>query len=311
MSMKAFKHVKWSQPGQSTTSSPGPGDVLIRMKAAGLCHSDLPTLDMVDSQPARLESVRRLAGRGVGTSWGPRERRLRSPRSAAPVRDLKVGEAVVVHHVRHCEYCTDGAENRTTARAYRRNAPSARRGVDGGLAESSPSAGVGWGRDPVLYAPLTDRRRGDGLGPRGADGVVRPGTSTVCSSASAALGNLRGCSFGQVGADHVVLAKRDEAAAAVEQAHVAHGRPRRRCSIIDLVGSASSSLRFAARISRARGAASCSWEWRAPRSLEVGWGLIGTGCASSLLPSLGSTRQDLREVCSLMEVVGLSALEVH
>ncbi|XXH01852.1 hypothetical protein Hte_008214 [Hypoxylon texense] len=99
--MKAFKLVQWGQPGQYVDvpkPEPGPGDVLIRMKAAGLCRSDLA---MVDSQPGSAPYANSIdAGFVLG-----HENAGFVARVGRAVADLRVGEAVVVHHMRRCGAC--------------------------------------------------------------------------------------------------------------------------------------------------------------------------------------------------------------
>ncbi|KAI5920709.1 GroES-like protein [Camillea tinctor] len=317
MSMKAFKLVKWGQPGQYLEvpkPSPGPGDVLIRMKAAGLCRSDL---DMVDSQPGSgpyadsLEENYILGHENAGYV----------AEVGSAVRDLQVGEAVVVHHMRHCgncEYCTDGAEHH--CEAYRRNAISATRGcgVDGGLAEyllapRTEVISIGRG-DPVMYAPLTDAAVTAYHAVQTVIQRLKPGTSAVLIGIGG-LGTY-GVQFvkllssaqiiavdvaqdrleiaKQVGADHVILSDHTDAGPAAKQV-MSLTRGRGADAIVDFVGS-SSTLKLAAKISRPRGRVVLVGMQGG--TLEVGWGLIGTNCEFAI--SLGSTRQDLREVCSLM-----------
>lgn len=117
--MKAFKLVQWGKPGKYVdvpVPTPGPGEVLVRMKAVGLCRSDL---DMVDGQPGSAPYANSIPeGYALGHENAGVVEEL-----GVGVRDLKEGEAVVVHHMRHCgdcEYCTDGAEQH--CEAFERNA---------------------------------------------------------------------------------------------------------------------------------------------------------------------------------------------
>lgn len=66
--------------------------------------------------------------------------------------------------------------------------------------------------------------------------------------------------------------------------------------VIDMVGSASTLL-MSSKTSRPRG--SITLVGMEGGTLAVGWGLLPIGCEFSI--SLGSTRQDLREVCELMK----------
>jgi alcohol dehydrogenase len=76
---------------------PGPGEVLVRMRAAGLCHSDLSVID--GNRPRPLPMVLGHEGAGVVEELG------------AGVTDLKVGDHVVTAFVPscgHCSPCSDG-----------------------------------------------------------------------------------------------------------------------------------------------------------------------------------------------------------
>ncbi|KAI1860688.1 uncharacterized protein JN550_011413 [Neoarthrinium moseri] len=313
--MKAFRLVAWGQPAQFVTVPkpvPGPGDILVRMKAAGLCRSDL---DMVDSQsgsgpyanaldPGFIlghENAGYVAELGVG------------------VNDLEVGEAVVVHHIRHCsncEYCTTGVENH--CEAYKRGAISTTRGcgVDGGLAEyllvpRNEVISIG-DADPVLYAPLTDAAVTAYHAIQTAVERLKPGTS----AAIIGIGGLG--SYGvqfiklltsadviaidtaqkrlevarELGADHAVLFENDGDTAQDEIMTLTNNRGID--VTVDLVGT-SATLQLAARISRPQGR--IVLVGLEGGSLSVGWGLLTTGC--EFVISLASTRQELREVCEL------------
>ena len=70
---------------------PGPGEVLVRMRAAGLCHSDLSVID--GNRPRPLPMVLGHEGAGVVEELGP------------GVRDLAVGDHVVTAFVPSCGSC--------------------------------------------------------------------------------------------------------------------------------------------------------------------------------------------------------------
>lgn len=107
--MKAFKLTGWGQPAQYVEvpkPSPGPNDVLIRMKAAGLCRTDL---DMVDSAPGSSPYADSLDANYILGH----ENAGYVAEVGSSVRGFRVGEAVVVHHMRHCgncEFCSNGTE---------------------------------------------------------------------------------------------------------------------------------------------------------------------------------------------------------
>lgn len=126
--MKAFRLTEWGQPAQYVTvpkPTPGPNDVLIRMKAAGLCRTDI---DMVHSAPGSSPFADSLdAGYTLGHENAGYVAELGSS-----VRSLKVGEAVVVHHMRHCgncEFCSNGSEQLCQAYKSPRGALWLTRGV--------------------------------------------------------------------------------------------------------------------------------------------------------------------------------------
>lgn len=313
--MKAFKIVQWGQPGayvDVAKPSPGPGDVLIRMKAAGLCRSDL---DMVDSAPGSAPYANSIdAGYTMGHENAGYVEALGSA-----VADLRVGEAVVVHHMRHCgncEHCTDGAEQHCDA--YKRNAIGMTRGCgyDGGLAEfllvpRAEVISIGDG-DPVLYAPLTDAAVTAYHAIRTAVGRLKPGTTAaligigglgsygvqfvrvLTAARIFAIDNIesRLQAAKKLGADEAVLFEGDGAAASAQVSSLTSGRGVD--VIVDFVGSADT-LKLAAKISRPQGR--IVLVGMQGGTLEVGWGLLATSCEFAI--SLGSTRQDLREVCDL------------
>ena len=70
---------------------PGPGEVLLRMRAAGLCHSDLSVID--GNRPRPLPMVLGHEGAGIVEEIGP------------GVTDLVVGDHVVTTFVPSCGRC--------------------------------------------------------------------------------------------------------------------------------------------------------------------------------------------------------------
>lgn len=70
---------------------PGPGEVLLRMRAAGLCHSDLSVID--GNRPRPLPMVLGHEGAGVVEGLGP------------GVADLALGDHVVTTFVPSCGHC--------------------------------------------------------------------------------------------------------------------------------------------------------------------------------------------------------------
>jgi alcohol dehydrogenase len=77
---------------------PGPGEVLVRMKAAGLCHSDLSVINGVRPRPVPMALGHEAAGEVVQLGEG--------------VTDLKPGDLVVLVFVPSCGHCMPCAEGR-------------------------------------------------------------------------------------------------------------------------------------------------------------------------------------------------------
>ena len=77
---------------------PGPGEVLVKMKAAGLCHSDLSVINGVRPRPVPMALGHEAAGEVVQLGEG--------------VTDLKPGDMVVLVFVPSCGHCMPCAEGR-------------------------------------------------------------------------------------------------------------------------------------------------------------------------------------------------------
>jgi propanol-preferring alcohol dehydrogenase len=174
--MKAIRLTAWESPAQLVdvpTPEPGPGEVLVRVVGAGLCHSDLhlmhwPAGALPYELPFTLghEIAGVVAGLGPGAD-GP-----------------EIGEPVLVYGpwgCGRCRPCSVGAEHLCEGERAGRGAGLGR---DGGLAEyvvvPSPRLTVPLdGLDPVAAAPLADA----GLTPYHAIvralHVLTPGTSAV------------------------------------------------------------------------------------------------------------------------------------
>jgi alcohol dehydrogenase, propanol-preferring len=175
--MRAVRLTGWEQPAQLVevaTPEPGPGEVLVRVVGAGLCHSDLHLMHWrAGSLPYELpftlghEVAGTVAALGDGAD-GP-----------------ELGEPVLVYGpwgCGRCRACSVGAEH--LCDDGERTARGAGLGRDGGLADymvvPSPRLTVPLdGLDPVAAAPLADA----GLTPYHAIRRVldrlRPGASAV------------------------------------------------------------------------------------------------------------------------------------
>ena len=150
--MKAVQLVRWqSEPElrDVPVPEPGPGEVLVEVRGAGLCHSDLHIMEWPEgTMPWSVPFTLGHESAGVVAAVGPGARR-------------EVGEPVLVYASWGCGACRNcllGEENRCVERPAR---PGGGIGLDGGLAEYLlvPSArllvGID-GLDPVHAAPLAD-----------------------------------------------------------------------------------------------------------------------------------------------------------
>ena len=77
---------------------PGPGEVLVRVRAAGLCHSDLSVIDGARPRPTPMVLGHEAAGEVVETGPGG--------------SDLKPGDRVVMVFVPSCGHCAPCSEGR-------------------------------------------------------------------------------------------------------------------------------------------------------------------------------------------------------
>jgi propanol-preferring alcohol dehydrogenase len=149
--MKAVRYVQAGRPPEIVdlpTPVPGPGQVLLRIPGAGVCHSDLHVLDhaaMPSAFTLGHENAGHIAALGEGvTGW-------------------KEGDAVAVYGpwgCGRCHTCQTSAENYCEHHASQPSMGGGL-GADGGMAEYMivPSARllVPLGRlDPVQAAPLSD-----------------------------------------------------------------------------------------------------------------------------------------------------------
>ncbi len=150
--MRAVQLVRWeAEPElrEVELPEPGPGAVLVKVSAAGLCHSDLHLMQWPEGTlPWRLPFTLGHETAGVVAALG------------AGVTAFAEGDAVLVYGPWGCGVCPDCARGWENRCAHRR-AGGCGLGNDGGLAEyvvvPSPRLLVPIGDlDPVRAAPLTD-----------------------------------------------------------------------------------------------------------------------------------------------------------
>lgn len=153
--MKAVQLTRWESPPEINdvpVPTPGPGEVLLQVAAAGLCHSDLHLMEWPDGLlPYDLPFTLGHENAGYVAALG------------SGVSGLDEGQAVIVYGpwgCGSCWRCAQGMEN-ICERADERRAHGGGLGRDGGLAEyiAVPSERllipIG-DLDPLTAAPLTD-----------------------------------------------------------------------------------------------------------------------------------------------------------
>src|SRR5947207_1129844 len=152
--MKAVQMVAWQRepvPREVEQPEPGPGEVVLAVEAAGLCHSDIHVMDWPAGTlgwSLRFTLGHETAGTVAAVGAG------------AP---LSVGERVVVYGpwgCGSCRHCVRGAEN-YCERLAELPGRGGGLGFDGGLAEYMRVPSARWlvpigDLDPVQAAPLTD-----------------------------------------------------------------------------------------------------------------------------------------------------------
>ncbi|MDG9703904.1 NAD(P)-dependent alcohol dehydrogenase [Streptomyces sp. DH37] len=155
--MTAVRFTGWQKPPEVTripVPEPGPGEVLLKVAGAGVCHSDLHVMDWpAGALPYDLPFTLGHETSGRVHALGPGTR----------ATGLREGDAVLVYGpwgCGVCHSCARGAEN-YCLRAAELRAAGGGLGLDGGMAEYMlvPSARllVPLGDlDPRTAAPLTD-----------------------------------------------------------------------------------------------------------------------------------------------------------
>ncbi len=247
--MKAIRLTAWEHPAQLVdvpVPEPGPGEVLVRVAGAGLCHSDLHLMHWpAGSLPYELPFTLGHEVAGTVASLGP------------GADGVEPGEPVLVYGpwgCGRCPACSVGAEHLCEGTRHGRGAGL---GCDGGLAEyvvvPSPRLTVPLdGLDPVVAAPLADA----GLTPyhavRRALDLLGPGTSAVVIGVGGlghvAVQLLKAVSPARVVAvdirdEALALATRSGADVALQASELAAGDLRRAAGgrgaalVVDCVGS--------------------------------------------------------------------------
>jgi propanol-preferring alcohol dehydrogenase len=151
--MMALQLVAWQRDPELrdvATPEPGPGEVVVQVAGAGLCHSDLDIMGWApETVPWRLPFTLGHETAGTVAALGP------------GAVGFSVGDPVLVHTFwgcGTCRHCAEGAENRCV---HGRHGRGGGLGADGGIAEYVlvPSTRLLVpidGLDPAAAAPLAD-----------------------------------------------------------------------------------------------------------------------------------------------------------
>jgi propanol-preferring alcohol dehydrogenase len=176
--MQAVQLTAWEHPAQLLEvpqPEPGPGQVLVEVGGAGLCHSDLHLMHWpAGSLPYELPFTlgHEVAGTVVGLGPG--------------AEGIELGESVLVYGpwgCGRCRRCSLGEEH-LCERARERRGRGCGLGLDGGLARyvvlPSPRLALPLGDlDPAAAAPLADAALTPYHAIRRALPLLRPGTSAA------------------------------------------------------------------------------------------------------------------------------------
>lgn len=264
--MKAFRFVAWGKPAELQeipVPEPGPGQVLVKVTAAGACHSDLHVFDWPAGMlPWTLPFT--LGHEVVGTvaALGP------------GLTDPALGAAVAVYGpwgCGTCRACRQGMENYCERSAEMPGA-GVGLGYDGGMAEyvlvPSPRLLIPiGGLDPVQAAPLTDAALTPYHAIKAALPALVPGSTAVVIGVGG-LGHMAIQILGAISPAKVIavdkdpakleLARRVGAAATVQSGEGAAEEIRKllgplaASSVFDFVGS-DDTIALAAKVVRPQG----------------------------------------------------------
>jgi alcohol dehydrogenase, propanol-preferring len=176
--MRAVQLAEWEAPPELREvdlPDPGPGEVLVKVTAAGLCHSDLHLMKWPEGTlPYTLPFTLGHENAGVVAGLGP------------GTNGCGQGDAVLVYGCWGCErcrHCVRGAMN-LCENVEERGGIGGGLGFDGGLAEYMvvPSSRyllpIG-DLDPVQAAPLTDAALSPYRAIKARLATLEPGTSAV------------------------------------------------------------------------------------------------------------------------------------
>jgi alcohol dehydrogenase, propanol-preferring len=154
--MRAVRFTRWQNPPELVeirTPAPGPGEVLLEVDAAGLCHSDLHIMEWPEGAlPYTLPFTLGHETAGTVAALGPK------------ATGVAVGDRVLVFSrwgCGACWHCRQGMENVCERSSAELGGHGGGVGRDGGLADYMVVPSVRYlvplgELDPVSAAPLTD-----------------------------------------------------------------------------------------------------------------------------------------------------------
>ncbi len=309
--MKAYRMTAWKtwpEYQEIPQPEPGPGQVLVKVAAAGLCHSDLHVIHEFEAGMLNGALPFTLGHENAGfvEAFGP------------GATGFEIGEPVAVYGPLGCGACyrCSGGEENLCARPEALDGVGWGLGVDGGLAPylvvDSPRQLVPLGGlDPVLAAPLTDAAVTPYRAIKNSMRVLVPGSSAVVIGIGGlghlAVQLLRSLSSSTViavdarpdalamaldmGAHHVVTAGPD-AAAQIRELTRGQGAD----LVMDLVGNdATLALSFGA--VRAKGIVKLV----GIAGGSAAFGFFGVAPEAEVSSSFWGSITDLREVIALAE----------
>jgi propanol-preferring alcohol dehydrogenase len=304
--MSAFQLVDWQQPPayrEVAVPQPGPGEVLVRVGGAGLCHSDLLFLD---APAGRFPYLVPFTLGHENAGW--------VEDVGAGVEDLEPGAAVLAdaHWIcGRCEFCHRGYDNYCVAAEGRLQGG----GADGGLAEFlvAPRRNLVPLRTlaPPDAAPLADAGRTSYHAVRRALDRLRPGSTSLVIGAGGlggyAIQWLRALSPARVVVADIAVHRLEAASRLGAHDVVASDEFARENvlgltdgkgaeAVFDFVGSDAT---IALALSCARTLGSVALVGAGGGTARIRWGSVPLEC--DVYIPLGGTLQDLHEVVALVE----------
>jgi propanol-preferring alcohol dehydrogenase len=317
--MRAYRLLEWGRPPEFVevdVPSPGPGEVLVRVAAAGICGSDL---HLLHATAGMLPYSPPFTLGHENTGW--------VEKIGAGVKSLSVGEAVLASSSTscgHCDPCVAGRDNYCTRQVSVSSRMMTMKvrgiGLDGGfapymLAPERDLVPLG-GLDPFKVAPLACAGATSyhavvaaapvltpgetclviGVGGLGSFAIQHARLTTEAKVVAVDISPTRLEVATKMGAHHVLTAD-DAAPAGILSLTDGQGA----AAVLDFVGT-SESLTLANQVVKPGGKVVVPGIGM--ESIAFGWGLSAPGCDYSL--GLGFTNKELREVVALARLGSLT-----